>query len=86
MGRKSPNCLPEAISDEIPVKDFADFFLNKIETIMDRFPNIPPYEPPEAHIPQLSMFSTLSEEVKKTILGMQSKTCKLDQIPTDKLK
>ena len=68
-------------------EDFANFILNKIEIIRERFHNIPPYEPTEDHIPQLSTFSTLSEEeVKKTIIGMQSKTCELNQIPTNKLK
>ena len=87
MGKKSLNPLPEAKSDKILAKDFTNFFLNKVETIRERFHNIPPYEPTKAHIPQLSKFSTLSEEeVKKTIMGMQSKTCKLDQIPTNKLK
>ena len=86
MGKKSLNPLPEAKSDEILAEDFANFFLNQNETIRDKFHNIPPYEPTETHISQLSKFSTLSEEVKKTIMGMQSKTCKLDQIPTNKLK
>ena len=88
MGKKSLNPLPEPKSDEI-LADFANFFLNKTETIREKFHNIPPYEPTEAHLPQLSKFSTLSEEeVKETIMGMQSKTCELhvDQIPTDNLK
>ena len=81
------NPLPEAKGDEILAEDFTNFYLNRIKTIRERFHNIAPYEPTELHIPQLSKFPTLSEEkVKKPIMGMQSKTCKLDQIPTDKLK
>ena len=87
MGKKSLNTIPEAKSDEILADDFTNLFLNKIKTIGERFHNIPPYEPTETHIPQKSKVSTLSEEeVKKTIMGLQSKTCKLDLIPTNKLK
>ena len=69
MGKTSLNPLPEAILAE----DFAHFFLNNIETLRERFHNIPPYEPTEAHIPQCSKFSPLSEEeVKETIMGVES--------------
>ena len=87
MGKESLKPLSEAKSDETLSEDFANFFLNKIEAIRERFHNIPPHEPREAHIPQLSKFSTLSEEeVKMTEMGSRSKTYKFDQIPTDKLK
>ena len=87
MGKKSLNKLPEAKNDKILAEDFANLFLNMLETIREKFHNIPPYELTEAHIPQFSKFSTVSEEeVKKTIMGMQSKTCKLDQIFINKLK
>ena len=62
IGKKSLNPLPEAKSDEILPEDFANFFLDKIETMRERFHNIPPNELTEAHIPHLSMFSNLSEE------------------------
>ena len=67
--------------------DFADFFIRKIQTIMDELSTANVFKPQVNNIPQLNQFTPLKiEEVQKEIISMKSKSCKLDAILTNLLK
>ena len=64
-----------------------EFFHTKIERIREKFKDIEPYQPRQPDVPLLRKFtSNTTSELEMTIRGMQSRTCQLDIIPTDKLK
>ena len=86
-GLDTENPLPPYTSDELRMEDFAEFFINKIETIRTKFQNTPANTTKDKMIPQLRRFATMSEsQVTKIIMDMQSKSCELDPIPTSILK
>ena len=81
QNKKNP--LPESTTDQQLAKDFATFFFNKIQNIRKLFKGMHQYTPKPNDTPHLEGFSTLTdEEIYKTILGMPSKSSKLDTIPT----
>ena len=81
------NPMPDANSNEELTERFADFFLNKIQTIRDNLQDTPKYEPSDHTIPSIKRWAPLTcNEVKKIIMSMQSKSCETDCIPTTVLK
>ena len=68
--------------------DFANYFQDKILQIRMRFDGIPGHEEPtDFSVPQLRKFAPLTKkEVVLTIKWMKTKSCELDDIPTDILK
>ena len=87
LGRKEDNPMPLGKTDSQLAEDFATFFLNKIDKIRHKFQGIEPYQPRQLDTPQLENFAPVTtRQLKKTIKGMQPKTCTLDIIPTSKLQ
>ena len=87
-GSKVENPLPEGLSDEELAEHFANFFIEKIENIRDKFNSYTFYGPIEKNtIGKLSEFKPLStDEIRKLIVKMQSKSCELDCLPTHIMK
>ena len=79
--------MPKGQTDSILAKEFATFFLEKIENIHDKFTGIEEFKPStNEQATPLKTFSPLScDEVQKEILSMNNMTCKLDHIPTQVL-
>ena len=69
-------------------KEFATFFLEKIENICNLFTGIDEFKPAiNEQASSLENFSPLTcNEVQKEVMGMNNKTCELDHIPTQVLK
>ena len=87
LGRKNENPLPKAESTLELAEDFASYFHTKIDTIRESFKGIDSYKPQPRDVPQLVKFApVLPSELGKIIHRMPPKTCKLDQIPTNKLQ
>ena len=87
MGQDNTNPLLEAHSDQELAEDFAEFFLQKIENICDKFNNTTPYTTEPNDVPQLSKFSPIHEsDLLKIIKAMPTKSCELDYMGTDKIK
>ena len=62
-------------------------FHTKIDTIREKFQGIDSYTPQPREVPQLVKFAlVLPSELGKIICRMPPKTCKLDQIPINKLQ
>ena len=72
--------------DQQLAKDFAAFFLNKTQNIRKLFKSIPAYILEPNDTPQLERFSTLTDQEIHQTLGMPSKSCELDTVPTTFLK
>ena len=86
IGQDNTNPLPDAQSDQELAEQFAEFLLQKIETIQEKF-NITPHMTEPNDIPQLTKFSPISElDLCKIIKAMPLKSCDLDYIGTDKIK
>ena len=87
MGTSSDNPLPNHTSDKDLAEEFADFFIDKIQKIRDNLTGNPTYEPTMKITTRLAKFRPFDHtEVKKIILSMKSKSCKLDALPTRLLK
>ena len=87
MENNTENPMLRAKSDEELAQQFADVFLEKIQNIRKMFQNITPLQTQESGIAKIRLFSPMMEsQVKKIIMGMQSKSCELDPIPTTLLK
>ena len=87
IGQDNTNPLLDAQSNQELAEQFAEFFLQKIETIWEKFNNIAPYMTEPDAIPQLTKFSPISEQdLCKIIKVMPSKSCELDYMGTDKIK
>ena len=85
IGQDNTNPLQDAQSNQELAEQFAEFFLQKIETIQEKFNNIALYKTEPDAIPQLSKFSPINEiDLCKVIKAMPSKSCKLDYMGTDK--
>ena len=83
---KQINPLPDNKSHEEMANDFVDFFIRKIQTIRDELVSANEFKPQVNNIPQLNQFTPLKiKEVQKE-MSMKSKSCKLDNIPTNLLK
>ena len=78
---------PTSSSDEDLANDFVDYFMNKIQSFRESLDTHSKYLAPPGNAPNFSMFETLStSNVLKIILGMKTKSCKIDPIPTQLLK
>ena len=87
MGTSSNNPVPNHTSDKDLAEVFADFFMNKIQKIGDNPTENPTYKPTGKCISRLADFRKFNQtEVKKIILSMRTKSCKLDVLPTKLLK
>ena len=87
IGSNTDNPLPPGRTSEETAKDFAEFFLNKINKTQQLFTCIPPYQPRKTDMPRFQCFAPLTqEEVRREIIGMKNKSCELDQIDTSTLK
>ena len=87
MGTTLDNPFPNHTSDKDLAEEFADFFMDKIQKVRDNLNGNPTYEPTKNITSRLTEFRPFDQtEVKKTILSMKSKSCKLDALPTRLLK
>ena len=87
LGKKKENPLPKTNSNKELAENFASYFHTKIDTIREKFQGIDSYNPQPREVPQLVKFApVLPSELGKIIHRMPPKTCKLDQIPTNKLQ
>ena len=87
IGQDNTNPLPDAQSTQGLAEQFAEFFLQKIETIWEKFNNIAPHMTEPNDIPQLTKFSPISEpDLCIIIKAMPSKSCELDYMGTDHIK
>ena len=65
-GTATKNLLPPGKTDNQLAEDFAEFFMNKIQTIRDNLADHPLYKPKPTKIPKFDTFKKLREEdVKK---------------------
>ena len=86
-GTKSENPMPSAESDHSLAENFADFFMNKINKIRESLEDYECYVPEERDTSLLHNFQELTtDEVKKLIMELQTKSCELDKLPTHILK
>ena len=86
-GINMDNPLPLHDNDESLTSHFADYFISKIEQILEKFIGITAFVPEVWDIPTLEKFSPLTpSQVTKLIANMQTKSCELDPIPTHVLK
>ena len=60
-GQNDINPLPESHSDQELAEDFAEFFLQKIKAICEKFNNITPDITEPSDVLQLTTFSPVSE-------------------------
>jgi len=85
LNRKQLPPLPPHSNDEILADEFNEFFEDKIAQIRERLDSANTSPPAEAHEFQgepLKCFRKVDEaEVKKILLNMQNKHCKLDPMP-----
>ena len=86
-GSIAQNPLPPNKTNEKLAKDFAKYFLSKIEKIRESLTNTPPYVTVQHSVPKFTSFCPLMEsEVHTVIMWMKNKHCKLDTIPMGILK
>ena len=86
--KPDPTPWPDHRDKESLANEFADYFHNKILQIRKRFEGIPPHnEPTDYSVPQLRKFAPMTvKEVDLIIKQMKTKSCELDDIPTNILK
>jgi len=86
-GKKKENPMPRGSTDEELAEDFADHFLGKITTIRDALEHTQKYVPSVKETIKFGEFTELrSEEIRKIIMSMKTKSCELDCLPTFLLK
>ena len=87
-GRTSENPMPENVSDETLVNDFANFFIDKIQKIHNALQQYDKYtQTRNTNVNILSCFKEMTEdEVIKIIGEMSPKSCELNAIPSSLLK
>ena len=87
IGTTTSNPLPPSSSDEELANVFADYFMNKIQSIRDSLDTHSKYSVPPGNAPNFSAFEPLStSDVMKIIFGMKTKSCEIDHIPMKLLK
>ena len=86
--KPDPTPWPDHKDKETLANEFADYFQDKILQIRKRFNGIPQHEEPTDYsVPQLRKFAPMTiKEVTLIIKHMKTKSCELDDIPTDVLK
>ena len=87
-GRTSENPMPENVSEETLVNDFANFFIDKIQKIPNALQQYDKYTPTRnTNVNILSCLREMTEdEVIKIVREMFPKSCELDAIPSSLLK
>ena len=82
------NPLPGGKSNQELADQFAEYIINKIQIIRNNLNSYDKYHVDEAQqVPTLGEFEPLMEdEVAKVIMGMASKSCESDPVPTNLLK
>ena len=87
-GTKVQNTMPSSTGDRKLANDFADYFIEKIQKIWDNLDTNPKFKPTRnTTITPLKIFKpTTVDEVTTTIMGMKTKSCELDFLPTSLLK
>ena len=86
-GRLQENTLPDSLSDNILANDFAESFLNKIQSIRDSLEHFDKYQVPCREINPLPSFNLITmHELRNIIKHMPTKSCEIDCIPTKFLK
>ena len=86
-GSKTSNLMPPNKTDDQLADEFADFFLEKIHKIRQQFTDVQAYTSEPNDVPRFRRFQPLTESEFRRIIGsMESKSCKLDPIPTSLLK
>ena len=90
--RKSIPKLPSWSTEQL-LKDFSDFFVQKIEKIRQVIPQSIPPNQDLTYAPQHQLLSSLEilnpateEEIEKIISASKSTSCSLDALPTTLLK
>ena len=64
-GTKEDNPMPPGDSDMEIAQSFAEYFVEKIDKIRDKFEYVPPYSPPVEDIPKFSKFYTFDRRRNK---------------------
>ena len=86
-GNKPDRTMPDSPSDAELANCFADYFMDKINSIRDALDKTPIYKPSGSSPDSLSSFNALSErDVQRIIISLSTKSCELDPIPTSILK
>jgi len=86
-GTKVENPLPDNVADTKLAEDFADFFMNKIDTIRQSLKDVPTHKPKRKYVPCISKFQELTtDEVSKLIFELNTKSCELNALPTHLFK
>ena len=81
------NPMPQDKNDAQLAKEFAEFFIDKIDKIRQQFHNTVAYISEANDVPQLRKFNPVTESnVEEIINSMHSKSCELDAIPMPLLK
>ena len=63
-------------------QSFAEYFVEKIDKIRDKYECVPPYSPQVEDIPKFSKFTPLTEEeTRKLVSSLQNKSCEIDPVP-----
>ena len=74
--------MPPGDSDTEIAQGFAEYFMEKIDKIRDKFECVPPYSPPVKDIPRLRKFAPLTEtETWRLVSSLQNKSCDIDPLP-----
>ena len=78
--------LPDGNPEEL-AEEFADYFINKIITMREFVRTQKKHTPRPSNAPLFRRFAPFTEDkVRKEIFNINTKSCKLDQIPTALLK
>ena len=86
-GTTTSNPLPPSLSDEELANVFADYFMNKIQSIRDSLDTHSKYSAASGNAPNILAFEPLStSDVMKIIFGMKTKSCENDPLPIKLLK
>ena len=87
MGKEKSSPLPDHTDEESLANDFANYFMSKIEKIREELEGYILYKPQGRNVREFSNFRLFSdEEVRTIIMGMKTKSCEMDPIPTELLK
>ena len=87
MGKEKSSPLPDHTDEESLANDFANYFMSKIEKIREELEGYILYKPQGQNVREFSNFRLFSdEEVRTIVMGMKTKSCEMDPIPTELLK
>ena len=86
-GTEAHNTLPENEDTQDLCNSFADFFINKVETIAKSLDHHAEFVPTDRSIPPLTSWPKVTEsEILDILKSMPNKQCEQDKIPTRLLK